>query len=278
MFAGDAHDADLPSEREALHADAPVNANEGRGVEDERMMDRDEPRDGSNRWRRDGPPQDDRRYSRGGPPRRDDRRTQDRRDYGRHDHGRRDNRGRRDFRRDDQASHADDADEKESNPGNNLHVSSLARDAQDADLEALFAPHGTVVKAQIVRDPHTNDSRGFGFVTLETVEEATAALNALNGHEFMGRSLVVQVARRGRARASTPGQYLGPSKRRGDGRDHGSRRDNFRGYDRERGPRRDYDRPRYDRPRYDRPPRREYSPSREAPRNYEHHGERMHES
>ncbi len=62
-------------------------------------------------------------------------------------------------------------------------------------------------------DPHTRDSRGFGFVTMETPEEAEAAIQALNGTEFMGRTLVIEKARRGRARTPTPGKYYGPPKR-----------------------------------------------------------------
>ena len=41
-------------------------------------------------------------------------------------------------------------------------------------------------------DPHTRDSRGFGFVTMETAEEADACIAALNGTEFMGRTLSIE--------------------------------------------------------------------------------------
>ncbi|WFD31533.1 hypothetical protein MSPP1_002571 [Malassezia sp. CBS 17886] len=151
-------------------------------------------------------------------------------------------------------------DEGEVNPGNNLHISSLSRQAQDSDLEALFAPFGPMIKAQVMRDPHTRDARGFGFVTYENVDDANAAVEALNGHELLGRPIGVQRARRARARVATPGQYLGPPKRDGPGRpnDFGGR-----GYDRH---------DRYDRygrsDRYDRRPRdyppRDY-PSRDYP-------------
>lgn len=78
------------------------------------------------------------------------------------------------------------------NPGNNLHVSGLSRKVDARDLEAAFAKIGRVQKASVMLDPHTRDSRGFGFVTMETAEEADAAVTALNGTDFMGKNLVIE--------------------------------------------------------------------------------------
>lgn len=47
-------------------------------------------------------------------------------------------------------------------------------------------------KVQIMHDPHTRESRGFGFVTMETPEEADAAITALNATEFFGKTLNVE--------------------------------------------------------------------------------------
>ncbi|OCH92977.1 hypothetical protein OBBRIDRAFT_725766, partial [Obba rivulosa] len=109
------------------------------------------------------------------------------------------------------------------NPGNNLHVSSLSHRVDTRDLEAAFAKIGRVQKAQVMYDPHTRESRGFGFVTMETAEEADAAITALNATELMGKTMTVEkvcaavhvceCARRGRARTPTPGRYYGPPKR-----------------------------------------------------------------
>jgi RNA recognition motif-containing protein len=66
-------------------------------------------------------------------------------------------------------------------------------------------------------DPHTRESRGFGFVTMETAEEADAAVTALNTTDLMGKTLNVEKARRGRARTPTPGRYYGPPKRHDSG-------------------------------------------------------------
>lgn len=51
-----------------------------------------------------------------------------------------------------------------------------------------------------MRDPHTKDSRGFAFVTMESADEAEAAIAGLNATELMGRTMNVEKARRGRAR------------------------------------------------------------------------------
>ncbi|KAJ3976010.1 hypothetical protein EV361DRAFT_385083 [Lentinula raphanica] len=157
----------------------------------------------------------------------------------------------------------------DNNPGNNLHVSGLTSKVDDRELEAVFAKVGRITKAQVVHDPHTRESRGFGFVTMETPEEADAAVTALNNTELFGKIITVAKARRGRARTPTPGKYFGPPKRRPprdrpyDPRPYDSRyaRDRDRDYDRrDRGDRagryddrrdREYERPR-DRERGDR--------------------------
>jgi len=64
----------------------------------------------------------------------------------------------------------------------------------------------------VMRDPHTRDSRGFAFVTMETAEEAEAAIAGLNATDLAGRTINVQKAKRGRARTPTPGAYHGPPK------------------------------------------------------------------
>ncbi|KAJ7443247.1 hypothetical protein B0H11DRAFT_2093147 [Mycena galericulata] len=102
------------------------------------------------------------------------------------------------------------------NPGNNLHVSGLSHKIDTRDLEAAFAKIGRVKKASVMYDPHTRESRGFGFVTMESAEEADAAVAALQGTEMGGKVINVEKARRGRARTPTPGRYYGPPKR-GDG-------------------------------------------------------------
>lgn len=46
-----------------------------------------------------------------------------------------------------------------------------------------------------MRDPHTHESRGFGFVTMESSAEADAAIAALNGQDFLGKTLSIEKVR-----------------------------------------------------------------------------------
>lgn len=140
------------------------------------------------------------------------------------------------------------------NPGNNLHVSGLSHRVDSRELENHFAAIGRVQKAQIMRDPHTHESRGFGFVTMESPAEADAAIAALNGQDFLGKTLAIEKARRGRARTPTPGRYCGPPKRHERERGGHDRMYDPRPYDTRYARRvddRDRDRDRYERERYD---------------------------
>jgi RNA recognition motif-containing protein len=65
----------------------------------------------------------------------------------------------------------------------------------NTDLENMFTPHGSVQSAQVIMDRDTGRSKGFGFVEMGSSNEATAAINALNGKESDGRQLTVNEAR-----------------------------------------------------------------------------------
>ncbi len=77
----------------------------------------------------------------------------------------------------------------------------------------MFEKYGDVEKCQIMRDPHTKESRGFGFVKMVTSEQAEAAKEGLQGEQIEGRTLSIEKARRARPRTPTPGKYFGPPKR-----------------------------------------------------------------
>lgn len=64
-----------------------------------------------------------------------------------------------------------------------------------------------------MRDPHTKESRGFGFVKMVTSDQADAAKEGLQGEVHQGRTLSIEKARRSRPRTPTPGKYYGPPKR-----------------------------------------------------------------
>ncbi len=76
-----------------------------------------------------------------------------------------------------------------------LFVGNLPYKVTGAQLSEMFSQFGTVVEAVVIEDRQTGRSKGFGFVTMSTEEEAQAAINGMNGHELEGRALVVNVAR-----------------------------------------------------------------------------------
>ena len=71
-----------------------------------------------------------------------------------------------------------------------LFVGNINFYVKDIELEELFKTVGKVVYAEIVRF-FDKKSKGFGFVEMETVEEAKTAIEKLNGSEFRGRKIVV---------------------------------------------------------------------------------------
>jgi RNA recognition motif-containing protein len=76
-----------------------------------------------------------------------------------------------------------------------IYVGNLPFGIDDAGLEELFKPHGTVASAKVITDRDTGRSRGFGFVEMEEDEEGQKAIEALNGTEIGGRPLTVNKAR-----------------------------------------------------------------------------------
>jgi RNA recognition motif-containing protein len=76
-----------------------------------------------------------------------------------------------------------------------LYVGNLAYSINNSDLEEMFAAHGSVQSAQVIVDRDTGRSKGFGFVEMESDQEARAAIGALNGKEVDGRTLTVNEAR-----------------------------------------------------------------------------------
>jgi len=79
--------------------------------------------------------------------------------------------------------------------GTRLFVGKLPFSTTDDSLQALFATYGTVSNAKVITDRDTNQSKGFAFVEMEDQEAAQAAINALDGKEFEGRVIAVNVAR-----------------------------------------------------------------------------------
>ena len=78
--------------------------------------------------------------------------------------------------------------------GNKLFVGGLKWEATEDDLREFFAEAGEITDAVVLHDRDTGRSRGFGFVTYATDEEAKAAVEKFNEADFMGRKLTVNEA------------------------------------------------------------------------------------
>lgn len=76
-----------------------------------------------------------------------------------------------------------------------LYIGNLSYDATESDLSELFKGVGTVKTAEIVSHKYNEKSKGFGFVTMTTIDEAKRAVLELHDKEFMGRKLVVSGAK-----------------------------------------------------------------------------------
>ena len=77
---------------------------------------------------------------------------------------------------------------------NKLFVRNLAFSTTDAELSGIFASSGEVVSAKMATDRDTGRSRGFGFVQMNTHEEAQSAIRNLDNSEHNGRTLYVAVS------------------------------------------------------------------------------------
>jgi cold-inducible RNA-binding protein len=76
-----------------------------------------------------------------------------------------------------------------------IYVGNLPFEAREEELRELFATHGTISSATVIVDHQRDRSRGFGFVEFEDPNHGRAAIAAVHGREFGGRTLVVNEAR-----------------------------------------------------------------------------------
>jgi len=82
-----------------------------------------------------------------------------------------------------------------------LHVGNLSYATTEDHLRQLFAEVGPVVSVNVITDRATGQSKGFGFVEMETDDAARAAIERLNNHEIDERSITVAEARPPRERS-----------------------------------------------------------------------------
>ena len=83
-----------------------------------------------------------------------------------------------------------------SNTGVVLHIGNLHKDVNDQKLLEVFGRYGNVLGIRVVRDMTSNQSRGFGFVTMSTQSEAENARGHLNHEKILGKEIIVSLCKK----------------------------------------------------------------------------------
>ena len=86
-----------------------------------------------------------------------------------------------------------------------IYIGNLSYEVTEDDLKSVFAEYGSVNRVQIPTDRETGRMRGFAFVEMASDAEETAAIEALDGAEWMGRDLKVNKAKPREDRGSSGG-------------------------------------------------------------------------
>ena len=94
-----------------------------------------------------------------------------------------------------------------------IYVGNLSFNTDEPQIEALFAPLGSVESVKLIRDHATGRSRGFGFVEM-TDDAGKTACEQLDQHEFEGRRLTVNEAK---PQERSGGGYAGGGRSNGGG-------------------------------------------------------------
>ena len=76
-----------------------------------------------------------------------------------------------------------------------IYVGNLSYEVTQEDLSAVFAEYGSVKRVQLPTDRETGRLRGFAFVEMGSEAEEAAAIEALDGAEWMGRDMKVNKAK-----------------------------------------------------------------------------------
>ena len=79
-------------------------------------------------------------------------------------------------------------------PSNTLFIGNISFDATNDMISEAFAEYGQISRVSLPTDQESGQPKGFGYVDFTTVDEAKAALEALNGAEIAGRNIRLDFA------------------------------------------------------------------------------------
>ncbi|MFO0038576.1 MAG: RNA recognition motif domain-containing protein [Synechococcaceae cyanobacterium] len=91
-----------------------------------------------------------------------------------------------------------------------LYVGNLPRSFDAQELEALFTSVGEGVRFKAVNDRETGTCRGFGFANVDDRKTAEAVIEQLNGRDFGGNNLRIEISERRDSRAGAPSERRAP--------------------------------------------------------------------
>lgn len=100
----------------------------------------------------------------------------------------------------------------------NIYVGNLSHEVTEENLRLAFEPFGQVESATIIKDKHSGQSKGFGFVEMASKAEGQSAIDGLNGKELKGKALKVNEARPRTESRGRGGRYGGGRGGKGGGR------------------------------------------------------------
>jgi len=100
----------------------------------------------------------------------------------------------------------------------NIYVGNLSHEVTEEGLQLAFEPFGQVESATIIKDKHSGQSKGFGFVEMASKAEGQSAIDGLNGKELKDRVLNVNEARPRTESRGGGGGYGGGRGENGGGR------------------------------------------------------------
>jgi RNA recognition motif-containing protein len=96
-------------------------------------------------------------------------------------------------------------------PGANVFVHNIPFTVDEAVLVQLFSRFGAIVSTRVVRDPTTQQSKGYGFVSFQLEQSALQACTALDGHTIANRKIKVEIKDSGgRGRNAGAGNRANP--------------------------------------------------------------------
>lgn len=105
-----------------------------------------------------------------------------------------------------------------------IYVGNLPYSATEEDVTGLFAEYGPVERVKIITDRETGRSKGFAFVTLGDASQLQAAIEAVNGSDYQGRTLRVNASEPKPFNKPAGGGYGGERRGGGGGGYGGERR------------------------------------------------------